>query len=479
MHKSIMFQGTGSGVGKSILTAAFCRLLSNRGIRVAPFKGQNMALNSGVTAEGQEIGRAQILQAEAARIPADVRHNPILIKPQGGGKSQLIRNGKPAGVYSYREYYTLAQENFKVVQDAYHSLVDEYDFVVMEGAGSPAEINLQQTDITNMRLAAFAQAPVFLIGDIDRGGVFAWMKGTYDLIRPEYQSLLKGFIINKFRGDFSLLQPGIEMFEAMVPVPVLGTLPFMEFQLDEEDSQDLSSCIRSNADLHIAVVHLPHISNFTDFSPLKLIKTVSLEYVTQAKQLDKADVVILPGSKDTMADLKFLKDRGFFEKIQAMAGQRWIIGICGGYQMLGSLISDPLGVEGAYPSMQGLGLLDMDTTMDVEKKLDTRDYQGAGLLEGLQWKGYEIHMGRSTVRESATLQTLTNDKDLCVLQADKKILGTYIHGFFDTPEVTRAILNLSKPGLSVHFDVQAEKDRQLDELAKLLEDHCDIDRLIG
>lgn len=279
---SIMFQGTGSGVGKSLITAGFCRLLSDMGIRVAPFKSQNMALNSGVVAEGLEMGRAQILQAEAARVAPDVRMNPILLKPQGNSSSQLVRMGRVAGVYSAREYYTLSKENFGIVKEAYDSLAAEYDIIVIEGAGSPAEINLQQTDIVNMRMAMYADSDVYIVGDIDRGGVFAWMKGTYDLLPEGSKELVKGFLINKFRGDVTLLQPGIDMFAEYVKPPVVGVLPFAYNTLEEEDSQDIASDRIIDGRLTVGVVRLPKISNFSDFAPLKANDNIKPDLRRQA-----------------------------------------------------------------------------------------------------------------------------------------------------------------------------------------------------
>ena len=295
-----MFQGTGSGVGKSVIAAGFCRLLKNRGYQVRPYKSQNMALNSGVTPDGLEIGRAQIVQALACGVEPDARMNPILLKPQGPGVSQLIRMGKVVQTFSAREYYTLAEENFEVAKEAMRSLREECDWLVIEGAGSPAEINLQKTDIVNMRLAEAAEARVMLIGDIDRGGVFAWLKGTYDLIQPQHRSLLKGMLINKFRGDVNLLQPGIDMFAEHVPVPVLGVIPWLELDLEDEDSQNLKSKRIPDPEITVAVVRLPYLSNFTDFDPLKQVEGLSLVFTKNPDELEQADLIILPGSKNTL-----------------------------------------------------------------------------------------------------------------------------------------------------------------------------------
>ena len=345
MPEILMFQGTGSGVGKSVLAAGFCRLLKNRGFRVLPFKAQNMALNSGVTPEGLEMGRAQIVHAEACGVFPDVRMNPVLLKPQGPGESQLIRMGKVVRNCSAREYYTLAEENFQIVKQAFDSLKNDADWIVMEGAGSPAEINLQATDIVNMRMAEYAEAKVMLIGDIDRGGVFAWLKGTYDLIQARYRPLLHGMLINKFRGDVSLLQPGIEQFNQIVPVPVMGVIPWREMKLEDEDSQNLQSKIDSEERLAVVVIRLPHMSNFTDFDPLKQISGISVNFVTSPSELGNAGLIILPGSKNTLFDLRYLHESGFAKKLKQLHGHIWILGICGGFQMLGEKVDDPLNME--------------------------------------------------------------------------------------------------------------------------------------
>ena len=329
-----MLQGTGSGVGKSLLCAGLCRLLARRGVRVAPFKAQNMALNSGVTRSGEEMGRAQVLQAQAAGLEPDVRMNPILLKPQGQGQSQLVRLGKAIGNYAYRDYYQLAEENFTIVRKVYDDLSRDFELLILEGAGSPAEINLQQTDLSNMRMAHHANARVLLVGDIDHGGVFAWLKGTYDLIQAEYRPLLYGCLINKFRGDYTLLEPGIRLFEKQVPLPVLGTIPYDSFQVDEEDSQQIRSTHREDASLRIHVVHLPQLSNFTDFAPLQRQPDISLEYVEQPSSGRMPDVLILPGSKNTLSDLQTLLERGWADWIQRHLGEFLLVGICGGFQML-------------------------------------------------------------------------------------------------------------------------------------------------
>ena len=497
MPNILMFQGTGSGVGKSVLAAGFCRLLKNRGFRVLPFKAQNMALNSGVTPEGLEMGRAQIVQAEACGVFPDVRMNPILLKPQGSGVSQLIRMGKVVRNCSAREYYTMAEENFRIAKQAFDSLKTEADWIVMEGAGSPAEINLQATDIVNMRMAEYAEAKVMLIGDIDRGGVFAWLKGTYDLIQAQHRSLLQGMLINKFRGDVSLLEPGIEQFNQIVPVPVLGVIPWREMLLEDEDSQNLQSKIDPEAKLDVAIIRLPHISNFTDFDPLKQISGISVRFVTSVQDLESADLIILPGSKNTLFDLRYLHEKGFAEKLNQLSGRTWILGICGGFQMLGEAVEDPNNMESSGASGEaetsgtggcesGLGLLPMTTVLEGDKKLVRRRYKGINWLNGLDWSGYEIHLGRTEFhknpQESFVTEEVTaaNDSSLGVIDRKQKIIGTYIHGWLESPEVTQKLLALlTAETFDIPLSFQETKEREMDELALFLEEHCEVEKILA
>jgi len=491
MPNILMFQGTGSGVGKSVLAAGFCRLLKNRGFRVLPFKAQNMALNSGVTSEGLEMGRAQIVQAEACGVLPDVRMNPILLKPQGAGVSQLICMGKVVSTCSAREYYTLAEDNFRIAKQAFDSLKTEADWIVMEGAGSPAEINLQATDIVNMRMAEYAGAKVILVGDIDRGGVFAWLKGTYDLIQAQHRSLLHGMLINKFRGDVSLLEPGIEQFNKIVPVPVLGVIPWREMLLEDEDSQNLQSKIDPEAKLDVAIIRLPHISNFTDFDPLKQISGISVRFVNRIPDLESADLIILPGSKNTLFDLRFLHEKGFAEKLNQLSGRTWILGICGGFQMLGEAVEDPNNMESSGASgtggcESGLGLLPMTTVLEGDKKLVRRRYKGINWLNGLDWSGYEIHLGRTEFhknpQESFVTEEVTaaNDSSLGVIDRKQKIIGTYIHGLLESPEVTQKLLALlTAETFDIPLSFQETKEREMDELALFLEEHCEVEKILA
>ena len=485
-----MFQGTGSGVGKSVLAAGFCRLLKNRGFRVLPFKAQNMALNSGVTPEGLEMGRAQFVQAEACGVFPDVRMNPVLLKPQGAGESQLIRMGKVVRTCSAREYYTMAEENFRIAKEAFDSLKTEADWIVMEGAGSPAEINLQATDIVNMRMAEYAGAKVILIGDIDRGGVFAWLKGTYDLIQAQHRPLLHGMLINKFRGDVSLLQPGIEQFKQIVPVPVMGVIPWREMKLEDEDSQNLQSKIVPDAKLEIAIIRLPYISNFTDFDPLKQLSGISVRFVNSVAELESAELIIIPGSKNTLYDLRFLHQKGFAEKLKQLSGHTWILGICGGFQMLGEKVDDPENMEssgksGTGDSEYGLGLLPMKTVLAGDKKLVRREYQGQNWLAGLNWTGYEIHLGQTEFHENPQEPFVVPEVPelhkaaLGVIERKRKIIGTYIHGWLESPEIIQKLFALlSSETFDIPFSFQENKEREMDELALFLEEHCDVEKIL-
>ena len=474
-----MFQGTGSGVGKSVIAAGFCRLLKNRGFMVRPFKAQNMALNSGVTLEGHEIGRAQIVQANACGVEPDARMNPILLKPQGPGVSQLIRMGKVVKTCSAQEYYTLAEFNFKVALEAMRSLSEECDWLVIEGAGSPAEINLQGTDIVNMRLAEAASARVMLIGDIDRGGVFAWLKGTYDLIQGHHRPLLKGMLINKFRGDVSLLHPGISMFEEHVPVPVLGVIPWREVELEDEDSQNLESRLVPDPKIRVVVVRLPYLSNFTDFDPLRQIEGLSLRFSRRISDLEDVDLIILPGSKNTLHDLNFLKHSGFAEELQRLSGKTWIMGICGGYQMLGDRVEDPQGMESGG-SETGLGLLPMLTTLEGDKQLVRHEYQGKNWFEGIRCSAYEIHLGRSFFTAQPPIPLMQGQENLAVVDPENRILGTYLHGLLESPGVLKKLFQkVSGTAIEVPESFEEARERELDDLAAFLEEHCEVERMLG
>lgn len=485
-----MFQGTGSGVGKSLLTAAFCRILYQNGIRVAPFKAQNMALNSFVTADGKEMGRAQVYQAEACGLQPDVRMNPILLKPTGEMCSQVILLGKPADTLAGRDYYTHHKEYMQLARSAYDSLAQEFDVIVIEGAGSPAEINLQNRDLVNMRMAEYAGAPVILIGDIDRGGIFAWLKGTYDLIQKHHKPLLRGYLINKFRGDKGLLQPGIDQFAQILPLPCMGVLPwFQNITVDQEDGVHLHESVRfrPSASIQIAVVQLPRISNFTDFTPFDVEEDVSIIFTNAPDILKKSDCILLPGTKNTIADLQFLHENGLTEAIHsARASGIPIWGICGGYQMLGIAVNDPLGVEGPSSSTSGLGLLPVETTMTAGKWLEQVKIPLTIPTLGLDCRatGYEIHMGKTFVKGPIQHISPTRGEEIGAMTDDGLVLGTYLHGIFENDEVRMRFLNLlrRRKGLPEKQNTvcyKEYKEQNLNKLAEWMRTHINLEKIMS
>ena len=477
MAKNIMIQGTMSNAGKSLLAAGLCRIFKQDGYRVAPFKSQNMALNSFITKTGAEMGRAQVVQAEAAGIEPDVRMNPILLKPTTDVGSQVIVNGQVQGNMRAMEYYRRKREFIPAVMEAYNSLAQEYDIIVIEGAGSPAEINLKATDIVNMGLAELVDAPVLLVGDIDRGGVFAQLYGTIALLEPQEQQRIKGTIVNKFRGDRAILQPGIDILEKICGVPVAGVIPYTHVDIDDEDS--LSTRFHTGdgrKDIDIAVVKLPRISNFTDVSPLERFESVSVRYIERPDQLHQPDMILLPGTKSTIADLRWLRQSGLEAAICQQAARGCIVfGICGGYQMLGASVRDPLGVEAAgVTEIKGMGLLPMDTVFQGEKV----QQQTSGVfgeipgalhsLSGMGYTGYEIHMGRSR-------------QQLAPLVNQGNVYGSYIHGIFDGAGIAQAIIgDLAArkgidPGTLTVFDPERYKQEQYDKLADAVRGGLDMD----
>ena len=477
MAKPIMIQGTMSNAGKSLLCAALCRIFRQDGYRVAPFKSQNMALNSYITDTGAEMGRAQVVQAEAAGIPPDVRMNPILLKPTTDVGSQVIVNGRPVGNMNAMEYSRRKLEFLPQVMDAYHSLAEENDIIVIEGAGSPAEINLRKEDLVNMGLARRIDAPVMLVGDIDRGGVFAQLYGTVALLEPEEKALVKATIINKFRGDPAILAPGLTTLEDLCGVSVAGVVPYVYVDIDEEDS--LSTRVEGDRQrklLDIAVIRLPRISNFTDFSPFERYANVSVRYVGRVRDLQDPDIILLPGTKSTIADLMWLRQSGLEAAIlKAADAGKLVFGICGGYQMLGNSVSDPDGVESAeVDRIAGMALLDMDTTFRGQKVQRQTDGTFSGVggmlsgLNGMDYTGYEIHMGESSV-------------PLPPVQHRGSVYGSYIHGIFDAPGVTDCILQAvcRKKGIDFDalgsFDLNAYKQRQYDTLAQAVRSGLDMD----
>ena len=432
--RCIMVQGTMSGAGKSLLCAALCRIFAQDGLRAAPFKSQNMALNSAVTKDGLEMGRAQYMQAEAAGIEPDVRMNPVLLKPCSDTGSQVIVNGEIRAQMSAKEYFAYKKQLIPEILAAYESLAAENDVIVIEGAGSPAEINLRQDDIVNMGLAELVDAPVLLAGDIDRGGVFAQLYGTAALLAPSERQRVKGLIINKFRGDVGLLQPGLAQLEQLTGIPVAGVVPMLKVEVDDEDSLAPSLQGRSGCGaVDIAVVRLPHISNFTDFAPLATHPALSVRYVGAPAQLAEPDLVILPGTKSTTADLLWLRESGLEAAILRLAGLGVpVLGVCGGYQMMGKTLHDPHGCEGDTPEVRGMDLLDCKTVFTADKTRTRKSGRVlAGLLQGAKMTGYELHQGRTVVNGSPFLQFDSGEFDGCV---SGKCAGTYLHGLFDSDE---------------------------------------------
>ncbi len=473
---SLMFQGTGSSVGKTFLLAGLGRLLKNKGFNVAPFKSQNMSLNSAVCVEGTEISRAQAMQAEACGKAPQAAMNPILLKPQSDKKAQLILDGEVVGTFTAKEYHKMKLELLPKCLKQLERLRSRHDVVLIEGAGSPAEINLLKEDIANMKIAKAAQCPVIIIGDIDKGGVFASLYGTYKLLPAEEQKRIAGFIINKFRGDKTLLDDGITFLEQKTRVPVLGVLPFVNLELDAEDSaNDFQS---STGEVDVAVIKLPKISNFTDFWPLQKEHDAGLRYVSNPKELENADVIIIPGSKSVISDLAWLKLTGLDKAIiKAAANNKFIFGMCGGFQMLGNLIEDRNGVESAPCKAEGLNLLDLKTsyqgskiTRNVTVKFSANS--SFSCFKDLEVQGYEIHNGVSRSSRKCCFQA--NEDDHVLGLGKDNIFGTYIHGIFDNDKFRRTYLNLIRTSKGLNaiektYDLKHFKESQYDQLAKMLE----------
>ena len=438
--KCIMVQGTMSGAGKSLLCAALCRIFKQDGYKVAPFKSQNMALNSYVTRNGMEMGRAQVMQAEAAGIEPDVRMNPVLLKPSSDIGSQVIVLGEVRGQMTATEYYEYKNSLMPEVMKAYNELASENDIIVIEGAGSPAEINLRENDIVNMGMAEAAGAPVLLAGDIDRGGVFAQLYGTVKLLTDDEQKRIAGLIVNKFRGDIDILAPGLKMVEEKTGIPVLGVVPYIRVDIDDEDSLAPRLSAKSEVKpLDIAIIRIPRMSNFTDFAPLEAHEVIGARYVQSAEELHNPDMVIIPGTKSTMDDLLWMRQNGIESAIQKLASSGTpVLGVCGGYQMMGEKLQDPHHIEGDLEEMHGMGLLPTETTFT---NLKTRTRFTADVkakdFEGAKLDGYEIHMGESIVKGDPFL-TLENGKDDgCACGTN---FGTYLHGLFDTGELTEKLV---------------------------------------
>ena len=437
--KCIMVQGTMSGAGKSLLCTALCRIFAQDGYKVAPFKSQNMALNSFVTRAGLEMGRAQVVQAQAAGVEPDVRMNPILLKPSSDVGSQVIVNGEVRGDMPARAYFRQKKALIPEILRAYESLAQEYDILVIEGAGSPAEINLKADDIVNMGLAKLVDAPVLLVGDIDRGGVFAQLYGTVALLEADERARICGLVINKFRGDVEILRPGLAMLEEKTRLPVLGVVPYTCADIEDEDS--LSERLQSSKavkPLDAAVVRLPHISNFTDFMPLEQHPLLGVRYVQNVRKLGSPDLIILPGTKNTVADLLWLRQCGLEAAVQKLAKRGTpILGVCGGYQMLGRTLDDTLGSESGQPqTLRGLALLPTDTVFTAEKHRAQVTATAAAPFAGASLTGYEIHTGRTAVQGSAFCTQADGTPEGCVQGA---VFGTYLHGLFDSGELTEKL----------------------------------------
>jgi len=469
-----MIQGTTSDAGKSTLVAGLARVLVRGGLRVAPFKPQNMALNSAVTCDGGEIGRAQAVQAQACRIPAHTDMNPVLLKPQHDTGAQVIIQGRAIGTLDAQAYQAYKVRARTAVLDSYARLASQYEVILVEGAGSPAEINLRAHDIANMGFAEAVGCPVILIADIDRGGMFAHLVGTLALLSPSEQARIRGFVINRFRGDLSLLQPGLDWLEAHTGKPVLGVLPYLhDLHLPAEDALPSASATPDNDRLRVIVPALPRISNHTDFDALRLHPQVALCFIGPDQQPPPADLIILPGSKAVRADLDWLRAQGWESAIQRhlrYGGK--LIGICGGLQMLGRAIHDPLGIEGKPGSSSGLGLLELETTLQAAKQL--RTVQGMLTLGSAAVRGYEIHAGLSTGPALQRPAVRLEQGPDGARSADDQILATYVHGLFDMPAACAELLSWAGLTAPVPMDYEAVCEGQLERLADAVQAHLDL-----
>lgn len=490
--RAIQICGTGSGVGKSVIVSGLCRIFLQDGFCVCPFKAQNMALNSFVTKEQAEIGRAQATQAYACRIDPSVDMNPVLIKPTSDVGAQIIVQGKPIGNMNAIQYSGYKSKLIKTVRESFNRLINEYEIVVIEGAGSPVEINLKSHDIVNMKMAAYAHAPVILVGDIDKGGVFAWIVGTLELLTKKERKMIKGIIINKFRGDMKLLKSGVDFLEKRSGIKVLGVIPyFKDIKIPEEDSVFLDTHRRKNGQkgnmINIDVVRLPHISNFTDFDVLEKEPDVVLRYIRTSHELNSPDIIIIPGTKNTISDLKYLRDSGIADKIVSIINSRtqtMLVGICGGYQILGTKIYDPHSHESSCKKIEGLGLLPVETYLRKEKVLT--QLKAKELVSGIEVCGYEIHHGSTKMLKNCGCSPVFeiiehNDKKMKDFDGAKeesgRIFGTYIHGVFDSKFFRRDFLNrirLKKGWKKLSITEVFDIDKEFDKLAKLLRENIDM-----
>lgn len=475
---TLMVQGTTSDAGKSTLVTALCRWLARQGVAVVPFKPQNMALNSAVTADGGEIGRAQAVQAQAANLTPHTDMNPVLLKPNSDIGAQVIIHGRAVTSMDAVAYHDYKRVALQAVLDSHRRLSAAYRVVMVEGAGSPAEINLRAGDIANMGFAEAVDCPVILIADIDKGGVFAHLVGTLALLSESEQARVQGFVINRFRGDIALLQPGLDWLEQRTGKPVLGVLPYlMDFHLEAEDAIDVRQTAKTGKVLKVVVPVLPRISNHTDFDPLRLHPQVDLQFVGSGQAIPAADLIILPGSKSVRADLAWLRANGWEAAIRKhlrYGGK--LLSICGGLQMLGTRIADPLGLEGAAGESAGLGLLDFATVLEADKQL--RNVQGRLLPEGVPVTGYEIHAGVSS-GPALEQPAVRLDDGRCdgAVSTDGQILGTYLHGLFEGPEACAALLRWAGLEAVQTVDYHGLRERDIERLADLVETHLDTAHL--
>ncbi|EGU19323.1 cobyric acid synthase [Vibrio mimicus] len=475
--KALMVQGTTSDAGKSVLVAGLCRVLARRGIKVAPFKPQNMALNSAVTPDGGEIGRAQAVQAQACGIAPSVHMNPVLLKPNSDTGAQVILQGRALSNMEANAYHDYKKVAMDTVMDSFQRLQNDYEAVMIEGAGSPAEINLRANDIANMGFAEKADVSVIIVADIDRGGVFAHLYGTLALLSETEQARVKGFVINRFRGDIALLQSGLDWLEQKTGKPVIGVLPYLHgFDLEAEDAISAHQPLSADRQLRVAVPVFTRISNHTDFDPLRLNPNIDFRYVGQGESLSGADLIILPGTKSTRADLAYLRSQGWDKEIlrhMRLGGK--VMGICGGFQMLGKWVHDPLGIEGDAGSSEGLGLFAMETELTAEKRLT--NVQGTLMLDGQEViaQGYEIHAGRSTWAEDQKSPILLSDGSVDGLVSDcNQLFGTYLHGIFDRPETALRVCQWAGAAEIEQYDHRAVQERAIDRIADAIEEHLDL-----
>jgi len=479
---TLMVQGTTSDAGKSTLVTAICRLLYRKKIKTAPFKPQNMALNSAVTEDGGEIGRAQAVQAYACGLNPHTDMNPILLKPSSDKTAQVIVHGKAIGKQNAKDYHDYKKVAMDAALDSYERLNNQYQAIIIEGAGSPAEINLRANDIANMGFAEKIDCPVILIADIDRGGVFAHIIGTLALLTQSEQDRIKGFVINRFRGDISLLQNGLDWLEEKTGKPVLGVLPYIQnFHLEAEDGLPLQKlnlkATEEDTKFNIIVPALPRISNHTDLDPLRLHPEINLQFIGPGQEIPPADLIIIPGSKSVIADLHWLRSEGWEQAINKhirYGGK--LIGICGGYQMLGNKIEDPFGIEGVAGEARGLGLLDIDTTLETEKTL--LNIHGKLIFENVAITGYEIHSGITTGSGLDKPVLRINDRFDGAMSKDNQILGCYIHGLFENNLACNAFLNWAGLVQNTFIDYAKIRESEINRLTDYIEEHLDLDQLL-